>query len=321
METLAALLCAIAGLGCPSSSAPPRAIGGVDDADTTVAVARPADDIAHPGSTTEWWYVHAIDPKTGRAVIVSIFAEPQKAIGGFLYEPSGVKTWRALASAASTPHTGPGYSVKGSSIRYDVADKAWIIVSDSSGYRVRLKLSATRPGATAGPLRYGRESMSWTVPVATSRADGSITTPDGRTIEIRDWRGYHDHNWGPFSLQSRDYGGWEWAAVHEGPGKAWVLGGLTDKAGRFAGVLTRVERTRVTTCRPTVRLERWTKKDGFRFPSRVTATCRGRKSVRFTVTRPFVASLVTHALTESIGTSQAPGSLGFVEHMAPMEAG
>jgi hypothetical protein len=280
---------------------------------TEVARATPADDVAHPGSRTEWWYVHAVDPKTGRVVVVTLFSAPFPLASGFLYTPQAMTDWAAPTGART--HEGPGTTTAAGSIRWDAARNAWLVAQDAAGYHVRLTLTEVVPGLTASPLRFGSEEMSWTVPAATARADGEIVTPSGEHIVVDGWRGYHDHNWGDFDLESDQYRGWDWAVVHEPGGRAALLGGIVGLDGRFRGVLARFGPGGATWCRPALSLASWTVRDGFRYPSVVRASCAG-DAVEFTVTRPYVARLTTHALTESVARTGAAGSLGLVEHLA-----
>ena len=293
-------------VGC--SSARPRVASP-----PAAALARPGDDVSHPGSHTEWWYVHAVEPGSGRTVIAVFFSAPLAAVGGFLYTATRMTNWTALSSRRV--QVGPGVLLAAGGIRYEKRRRAWLVDERARGYRLHLVLSQTRPGITAGPLRFGSEEGSWTIPVATGRADGAISTPGGGRVVIRNWRAYHDHNWGTFSLESRAYRGWEWAAVHEAPGSAWVLGGVNLLDGRFAGVLIRVTPTRTTACQPAIRRRHWATSGGFRIPLIVTASCNGR-SVSFRVVRPYVVPLTTYALSESVGRTDTPGSIGLIEHLA-----
>jgi hypothetical protein len=282
-------------------------------ADGLASVARPDDDVAHPGSTTEWWYAHAIEPGTGNVVIASFFTAPVAASGGFLYTGDDMQHWTRLSEAR--PHEGPGVTLSDGGISFDGETGTWVVDLESGGYRVHLELTDTRPGVTAGPLRFGDEEMSWTVPVATGFANGWFVDREGKRTEVRNWRAYHDHNWGDFNLESTQSAGWEWAAVHEGPGEAKLLGGINQLDGDFDGALVNVTPTKTTGCQPTLEKKDWTSIDGFSYPSTVVASCNG-ESTRFTVTRPYVVPLTTHALTESVGRSDAAGSIGLIEHFA-----
>ncbi len=297
----------------PTTSAASTA---ADTAPTPVAVAKPADDVEHPGSRTEWWYAHAMDPVSGRTIIVTMFRSPLPAIGGFWYSKGDMKRWTELSLPVD--HTGPGTSLQAGSITYDEARNIWRIRARTGGYTINFDLTNPRPGITAGPLKFGADAMYWTVPVATSNANGFLKTPDGTRVAIRNWRGYHDHNWGPFSLESDQYRGWEWAVAHEPDGHAVLLGGVTPNDGPFKGVLARISPERTRFCRTGADLSDWTTVDGFRFPQTVSASC-DKLSATFTVTRPLVVGLSTHALTESVAVTEAPGSIGLVEHLARKE--
>lgn len=301
------------GLAASTAAAATTDATGTDAAaQTVVAVARPSDDVAHPASRTEWWYAHAMDPATGRTIIVTLFQAPLPVLGGFWYTPRAMKRWTGLSLPAA--HAGPGTALQDGSISFVEATQTWQVRAQTGGYTISFNLTSASPGITAGPLRFGTDAMHWTVPVATSTANGFVITPEGRRVEIRNWRGYHDHNWGPFSLESDQYRGWEWAVVHEPDGHAALLGGVTANDGPFTGVLARISPKATTFCRTGATLSRWTTLAGFRFPQRVAAAC-DDLSATFNVTRPLVAGLTTHALTESVATT-VPGSLGLVEHLA-----
>ena len=85
-------------------------------------------------------------------------------------------------------------------------------------------------------------------------------------------------------------------------------------------MLVRATPTGTPACRPALVLRDFATLEGHRFPQKVTARCAGRRPVRFTVTEPYVARLTTHALTESIGRTDVPGSLGLIEHLAELAA-
>jgi hypothetical protein len=301
-----ALLLALTLILTGSGSARPRVPAG-----PVLAVARPADDVRHPGSRTEWWYVHAIEPETGRTVIAVFFTAPIPVAAGFLYTQARMTHWTLLSFPQA--QAGPGVRLAAGGIRYDAPHQRWLVDQQAPGYKLRLLLSAARPGITAGPERVGNQEGSWTVPVATGRADGAITTLSGRRIAIRNWRSYHDHNWGSFDLASPAYQGWEWAAVHEAPGHAWLLGGINRLDGRFDGILVHVTPTRTTACRPTISRQQWTTVHHFRLPLTVTATCNSHRVI-FHVLRPYVVAVGSRALSESIARTNTPGSIGLLEH-------
>jgi predicted secreted hydrolase len=318
LKALAALTFATVLAGC-GASAPRESAQTTSTEPPSVRVARPGDDAGHPGARTEWWYVHAIDPETARTVVASFFSAPLPLASGFLYTEDDMTDWAELT--ARRRHSGPGVTLAAGGVSYDPGTRRWLVEQTAGGYHLTLTLTNTVPGTTAGPLRFGNESETWTVPVATGRADGEVTTPDGQTIEIRGWRAYHDHNWGAFDLESSQYDGWEWAAVHEEPGNAALLGGVNLLDGSFQGILVRATPQGTTACRPTLEREDWTTLDGLRYPTRVRARCAGR-DVTFTVTRPYVVRGGSKsALTESVGETGIPGSIGLIEHLAPVELG
>jgi hypothetical protein len=278
----------------------------------TAGIARAEDDVQHVDARTEWWYVHAVDPRTGRAVVAIFSSAPFPIVSGYLLTRTGGTNW--LAPTELRDHAGPGVALGAGSVGYDAASKRWLVDQQAKGYRIHLVLSRSRPGITTSDLRFGDQSERWSVPVATSRADGWIVEPGGRRIEVRDWYGYHDHNWGNFDLESHAYLGWEWAAVHEPGGRAWVLAAIKRLDGSYFTVLVRVTPANTTFCRAKLTVRRWMTSDQFRLPAEVMAGC-GQERVTFLVTRPFVHPLTTYALTESIGRSDQPRSIGIIEHL------
>jgi hypothetical protein len=279
-------------------------------------LARPTDTVRQPPPRTEWWYVHAIDPATARTVIVTFFTAPVPAIGGYLYTETQMTNWSA--GTTQRPHAGRGVRLAEGGVHYDDARRVWIADEKLNGYEIHLKLWRARPGVSIGPFRFGQEDGNWAVPAATSRADGWIVTPAARRIVVRNWRGYLEHAWGSWDLETTSYRGWEWAAIHEAPGTAWLLGGINRLDGTFIGVLTRVTPKRTTRCIPSLRRERWKVVDGLRLPQTVSATCGGR-TVTFHVVRPYVSPLTRYALSESVGRTDTKGSIGFIEHFAPLK--
>lgn len=52
-------------------------------------LAEPSDDGPHPGSTTEWWYTHVMDPATRRTFIAMLFTAPVPTAVIFRYPERG----------------------------------------------------------------------------------------------------------------------------------------------------------------------------------------------------------------------------------------
>ena len=101
-----------------------------------------------------------------------------------------------------------------------------------------------------------------------AQGDGFKPLFDGKSFD--GWRGYHDHNWGPFALQSDQYDGWEWAVAHEPGGRAALLGGVVGLDGAVAGVLGRFGADGWSWCRPELERSGWTTTRGFRYPTVVS---------------------------------------------------
>jgi hypothetical protein len=279
----------------------------------TASVARVEDDVQHLDARTEWWYVHAVEPGTGRAVVTVFSTAPLPIVSGYLFTQERVTNW--LSPSDLREHVGPGVMLADGGVGYDAASKRWIVDQQADGYRIHLVLSHTRPGITTSDFHFGDQSERWTSPVATGHADGWIIEPSGRRIEVRDWYGYHDHNWGNFDLESDAYLGWEWGAVHEPGGRVWVLGAVRRVDGSYFTVLVRVTPAVTTFCGAKLTTGRWTTSNGFRFPQQVSASC-PQMSVTFHMTRPYVHPLTSYFLTESIGRADTPGSIGIIEHLA-----
>lgn len=78
---IVAFVCALAAaVASPAAAAPFPAETPVITSDLTPnltgKVAEPADDVVHPGVTTEWFYAGFMDPGSKRQIIVTIFTAP-----------------------------------------------------------------------------------------------------------------------------------------------------------------------------------------------------------------------------------------------------
>jgi hypothetical protein len=70
-------------------------------------LAEPSDDGPHPGSTTEWWYTHVMDPATRRTFIAMLFTAPVPTAVIFWYPERGAKTVLPEPTARVTAADGP----------------------------------------------------------------------------------------------------------------------------------------------------------------------------------------------------------------------
>src|SRR5882757_2101930 len=186
-------------------------------------IAVPAHDVAHPGSITEWWYVHVADPATKQVFIATFNTAPFAATGMFWYDVNGVKTYGLVPTEPYVTTATPSVSNSAGSLTWNALRKAYHLVYNANGMQADLWLDNGKPGITAGPLNYDGQNMYWTVPVMTSYATGWVKPAGGNTISVNGWRGYHDHNWGAFSLVNQATRGWEWAVSHEVGGGASLL--------------------------------------------------------------------------------------------------
>ncbi|NVI86016.1 hypothetical protein [Actinomadura sp. BRA 177] len=62
--------------GDPGSWIPHTDITRSDLTQVPGKLVEPRDDGPHPGSTTEWWYAHVMDPATHRTFIAMLFTAP-----------------------------------------------------------------------------------------------------------------------------------------------------------------------------------------------------------------------------------------------------
>src|SRR5919197_4181981 len=106
--------------------------------------------------------------------------------------------------------------------------------------------------------------MMWSVPVATGTVTGWLES-NGRRIELRRWRVYHDHIWGQFRRSSTTWAHWDFVLKTPSRGEAWILNGLEPTKGgfetyphddRWQGVLVHVTPRGVAACQARITGER-----------------------------------------------------------------
>jgi len=273
-----ALICAVALFGLAADAAAALQPGAPRD----VRTARPADATARSGAPMEDWTVELVDPRSRAQIALRVFRSPDEGMGARLDLNHGGRTLSTDDIAYRPAITrGPG---------------AWTIRFSSPTSEASVRLARPRPGVTAQRWRLGREAgfaehvtLSWSTPVATSRAAGSVRIGD-KTVHLRGWRGSLEHRWGTFShlWQAWDHLGA--GIVHTRGGSAWMLQGLnrrdllTGAGARDAfwlGLLVHVRPARTTFCRPRIVRRRWlVGLDGPLAVASFRASCGGR-SVRF----------------------------------------
>ncbi|MBO2446357.1 hypothetical protein J4573_04595 [Actinomadura barringtoniae] len=293
-------------------------------------LAEPSDDGPHPGSTTEWWYSHVMDPATHRTFIAMLFTAPVPTGVIFWYPEKGQKLVLPEPVAEVKASAGPTVTSSAGSLVYDKARGAYHLTWHGLFAKADIWFDHALPGVTGGPIRYdGDQTMYWSAPVGTSRVTGWVQPPGSSApLNVNGWRGYHDHNWGKFSVIDQRYSGWEWGVSHEPDGTATLLGGVVKGDGTWQGVVGRVTKRETYGCMSTVKLSDWKVSGLFSYPNTTRLTCpssllatpQGLKGKRpgldktFTVVDPFILDTGLLALPESLGRT-VPGSLGLIEHI------
>jgi hypothetical protein len=346
VTTLAALSTAPAALadGPPSPAAapagagweiPPTDIARSDLTQVPGKLAEPSDDGPHPGSATEWWYTHVIDPETKRTFIAMLFTAPVPTAVIFWYPEKGAKLVLPEPTAKVTATEGPEVRSSAGSLVYDERRGAYHLKWTGTFAKADIWFDRALPGVTGGPIRYdGGQDMYWTSPVGTSHVRGWLRPPGASSrIDVTGWRGYHDHNWGDFNVLDQRYSGWEWGISHEPDGTATLLGGVVKGDGTWQGVVGRVTHRETYGCMSTLKLSNWRTSGLFSYPEATRASCpssllatpgglRGARpgvDTTFHVVDPFVLDVGLLALPESLGRT-TPGSLGLIEHIRTLAA-
>ncbi|MFB4309339.1 hypothetical protein [Actinomadura sp. GTD37] len=292
-------------------------------------LAEPRDDGPHPGSATEWWYAHVMDPATKRTFIAMLFTAPVPTALIFWYPEEGQKLVLPEPALDVRAAEGPVVRSSAGDLVYDAERRAYHLSWHGLFAKGDIWFDDAVPGVTGGPIRYdGGQTMYWTSPVATSRVTGWLQPPGASRISVTGWRGYHDHNWGQFSVVDQRYSGWEWGVSHEPDGTATLLGGVVKGDGTWQGVVGRATPRGTYGCMSTIRLSEWRVSGLFSYPETTRLTCpssllatpEGLKGKRpgldrsFHVVDPFILDAGLLALPESLGRT-VPGSLGLIEHI------
>jgi hypothetical protein len=297
-------------------------------------LAEPRDDGPHPGSATEWWYMHVMDPATHRTFIAMLFTAPVPVGLIFWYPEKGGKTVLPEPVAAVTAKDGPSVTSSAGDLVYD-PERGYHLTWHGLFAKADIWFDKALPGVTGGPIEYDNgQTMYWSSPVATSHVTGWLRPPGSSSkIDVGGWRGYHDHNWGNFNVVDQSYSGWEWGVSHEPDGTATLLGGVVKGDGTWQGVVGRVLKHETYGCMSTIKLSEWRVSGLFSYPETTSLSCpssllatpNGLKGERpglnadFHVVDPFILDSGLLALPESLGRT-SPGSLGLIEHIRTLMA-
>jgi hypothetical protein len=298
-------------------------------------LAEPGDDGPHPGSATEWWYTHVMDPATKRTFIAMLFTEPVPTALIFWYPEKGQKLVLPEPAFDVTAADGPVVRSSAGDLVYDEERGAYHLTWHGLFAKADIWFDNALPGVTGGPIEYDNgQTMYWTSPVATSHVNGWLQPPGSSSrISVNGWRGYHDHNWGDFNVLDQSYSGWEWGVSHEPDGTATLLGGVVKGDGTWQGVVGRVTHEETYGCMSEIELSGWRVSGLFSYPETTTLTCDSSKLATpegligerpglqrsFHVTDPFILDVGLLALPESLGRT-VPGSIGLIEHIRTLMA-
>ena len=285
-------------------------------------VATPADDVSHPGSQniSEWWYVEASGP-FGQTFIVSLLQLPQNNASDFWYNAFGQKTnnQNSLSSMTTSSSYPPTVFTSAGSLVYDTTQNMYHFVynNPNDNYQADFWFTKAKPGVTVGPDPVsGGQTMYWTNPVLTSTLSGWIYTPQNGKISVNGWRGYHDHNYGNFSLTNSGWRGWEWGVSHNPDGSGTAMFSVVNADGTYAGESIHATSTGTQWCNANYTASNWTFSNFEAFPQTVVQQCITAPGWvdHWTVTQPYVLNtFFLFLLDEGVGQT-VPGSTGLIEH-------
>jgi hypothetical protein len=315
----------------------------------SVRRAVPADE--YPKRTaTEWWQVLAFDPGSHRFVRALLIARPWPDFRVEVLRSGESASGLAGGAMALVAQSQPGVAMVGTSpipgtepprasLRY--AGGRYVVDVKAGAGDAHLVVVPQRAGPTVGPWRLGRLQTSWnppafvpgwrvwSVPVATGRASGWVVV-DGRRLELRGWRAYHDHTWGQFSLAASSWVHSDFAVVSPRRGEAWIVNGLEPSNGAYRtdpndrlwqGVLVHAAGSRVVTCTARVRRSGWHKNPSngwyYLLPDRVRASCARAGSYVFRPQGGFRGVDGFGVVQEVGGSKPTRGGNGWIAHAMP----
>lgn len=340
----AAIVLTFAAALAPASAQPEPLAGGQGDRSTgsaekafelppiNVRKSRPADDVIHPGSATEWWYWKVANPETGETFIGQIVSAPVWGSTALWYDEDGTKIMDGptptLTKGWNPKDGSPGICHSSGCVKWNKDRRAFRIIFHANGFEARLWLNHVLPGmhsidpTVTGPLK---TEINWTNPVATSDVTGWVKPKGGEKQSVNGWRGYHDHNWGSFQIYQQDWTGWEWAGTFNPDGSADIMGGsfLPEQyGGMFGGGRLHVSKDEWTVCRTDLTPSAWKTTGGFfRYPSKNLASCNDgteMPDITWEVTSPYLVNALAFQFTEAQATSSTPGAYGLMEHFRPL---
>lgn len=298
-----------------------------------------SDDGPHPGSAVEWWYVHVMDPKSRRVLVVVMASAPVSVTAAIWLPGTGAKVIAPDSLGKVTATARPGQLAVRSdaaSLVWDKARRAFHLVMGGRFTQADIWFDRALPGPTGGPITFsGGQEFYWTAPVGTSYVKGWIKPPGStQRVKVNDWRGYHDHNWAKLKVPGKPPGGnilpygWQWAVVHEPDGTATALGGVVDEYGTWRGAVGRATPQGTFGCMTTLKLSDWRVSGLYSYPNTTTASCPSTLratpqgltgkgpglNITFRVVDPFILDAGLLGITQS-KVRTVPGSLGMIEHL------
>jgi hypothetical protein len=175
-------------------------------------------------------------------------------------------TTGALSATASRLAVGPSsvaFSRHGAAVKLDGKDLA-------GGFTVRnVRGGPAALGFDLGEGRFNklvvpRATLNWSMPIATGVARGSVDL-QGKHVDLDGWLVSYEHTWGDLIERDTAWTNWDNWLVNR-RGETWVGFGLnrrdtvTGPGAREAmwlGLLARVDKGRVSICRPRIVRTRW----------------------------------------------------------------
>jgi hypothetical protein len=263
-----------------------------------IRVARAADVLPRLSALYEEWRVTLVDPRSSSRAFFTVIRGVEGNQAELRVTPAG--QYSSMVEFGAVP---TGRRKLAWKLNWDVQTGSAALRRVHGGWRLRVDgprgkanvfLGRARPGVTARRWRLGQASsgdgpvhLSWSTPVATSRASGEVRAAD-RSARVDGWRGTVEHRWG-FFRHEFDVWNYETTAVaHGARSRAWVLHGLTHNApppnsdaeidARWLGVLVRVTPRGTSWCRPRIVRRVWGISNARRIAAkRTVASCGSRR--------------------------------------------